>query len=323
MPFSNFPKGFGSGVNIQGMPILNTYATSQAALTTTGKNGVWWVDNTYGLDGNPGTYSQPLKTLSRAVALASANDIVMLKPGHAETISSSTALTLSVANLSIVGLGVGSSRPTFTLGTATSARINVSAANVSISNCIFVANLAAIVTVFNVTTAKDFTVTDCEFRDSSSILNFITIVTTSSTDNAADGLTFMRNRVLGLGTTAATTPIKLGGATDRVWIMDNYINLAILNNTSAVLAHTSKVVTNLEMARNMVFRPNTDTATGGILITTSATTNTGMVHDNYVQAADVAAAILVTAGCNYGMFNNLYDGDADASGFVLPPIGVN
>lgn len=323
MTLANYPKGFSNGLMVQGVPIMMAFSTSQAALGNTAKSGVYWVDNTNGLDGNPGTYTLPLKTLARAVAIAAQYDIVMLKPGHAETISSSTALTMSVANLSVVGIGTGAIRPTFTLDTATTARVNVTAAGVSFANCVFIANFADIATVFTLTTAKDFISDACEFRDTSSILNFLTVVTTNSTDNAADGLMFIGNRVFGAGTTAATTPIKLGGNTDRVTINSNYINLAVLNNTSAVLAHTSKVVTNLEMSDNRVFRPNTDTATGGILITTSSTTNTGMVYNNKVQAADVAAAILVTAGSIYGMFNNLYDGDADASGFVLPAIGAN
>jgi len=89
------------------------------------------------------------------------------------------------------------------------------------------------------------------------------------------------------------------------------------------LAHAALVVTNLEMGFNQIFSGNTDSATGGFLITTTSTTNTGMVHDNYINGLDVAAAILVTAGSKYGMMNNLYDGDADSSGFVLPAIGVN
>ena len=276
--------------------------------------------NTYP-DGTPVIYTS--LALAVAACVASRGDTIIIAPGHTETISSSTALTLSVAGVQFIGLGKGSMRPTFTLDTAATATVNVTAANVSITGCLFIANFADIASVFTLTTAKDFVCSGNEFRDTSSILNFLTIVTTASTNNAADGLTFNANKVSGSGTTAATTPIKIAGNCDRVTINDNYINLAVLNNTSAVLAHTSKVVTNLLMARNKVFRPNTDTATGGILITTTSTTNTGIVCDNYVQHADVAAAILVTAGSIYGMFNNLADGDADASGFVLPAIGVN
>jgi len=225
--------------------------------------------------------------------------------------------------VTIVGLGSGSLRPTFTLDTATTATLKVTAANVAFRNLLIVANFGDIVSAISLTTAKDFSVRGCEFRDTDSTHNFLAIVSTNSTANAADGLDVSQNVIRGSGTTAATTPIKVTGTLDRITINENYINLAVLNNTSAVLAHGALVVTNLLMSKNRVVRPNTDTATGGILITTSSTTNTGMVCDNYVAHADTAGAILVTAGSIYGMFNNLAVGDADASGFVLPAIGAN
>lgn len=271
-------------------------------------------------DGVPRYYA----TLSAAAAVctASRGDVILIAPGHTETISSSTALTLSIAGITIIGLGTGSLRPTFTLDTATSARINITAANITFRNCIFVANFADIVTCFLNNAGPEFALINCEFRDTDSTHNFLAIVTTTVSVNA-DGLMFNGNRVSILGTTAATTPIKVLGTIDRVTINDNFIVKAALNNTSCVLAHGALVVTNLEMSRNKIFSSLTDSATGGILITTSSTTNTGMVSDNYIKALDSAAAILVTAGSIYGMTNNLYDGDADASGFVLPAIGAN
>lgn len=292
--------------------------------STTGNT--WYVSSVTGNNSNDGkSPARPKGSIAGAIsaATASRNDVIVLMPGHTSTISSATGLALNKAGITIVGIGNGNNRPVLTLDTATTATIAVSAANITIQNVVFVANFADVASCFTLTTAKDFTVKNCEFRDTSSVLNFVSIITTGSTNNAADGLSFVGNTVNGLGTTAATTPIKIAGNCDRVTINDNFIVLAILNNTSAVLAHTSKVVTSLLMARNRVFRPNTDTATGGILITTSSTTNTGIVCDNYVQHADVAAAILVTAGSIYGMFNNLADGDADASGYVLPAIGAN
>ncbi len=263
-------------------------------------------------------------TLAAAVAVctASRGDVILVAPGHTETISSSTALTMSVADVTVVGLGNGSQRPTFTLDTAATARINITAANVVFKNCIFVANFADIATCFLNNAGPEFQVINCEFRDTDSTHNFLALVTTTVSVNA-DGLVFNNNRMQIKGTTAATTPIKILGTIDRVMINQNFVTKAVLNNTSCLLAHGALVVTNLEMDNNKIFSANTDSATGGFLITTSSTTNTGMVTNNKVQGLDTAAAILVTAGCKYGMFNNLYDGDADASGFVLPAIGAD
>lgn len=271
-------------------------------------------------DGTPVVY--PTIALASAACVASRGDVIFVMPGHTESISSATTLTMSIAGVTVIGLGKAGLRPVITLDTIATARINVTAANITFANIVFVANFADIATCFILTTAAGFRVLDCEFRDTSSILNFLAIVTTTVSVNS-DGLEFSRNRLSILGTTAATTPIKVANTLDRITINDNFVVKAVLNNTSCILAHGALVVTNLEMSRNKVFSANTDSATGGFLITTSSTTNTGMVCDNYVNGLDVAAAILVTAGSKYGMFNNLYDGDADASGFVLPAIGVN
>lgn len=317
MPISNYPNGFANGVTIRGMPVLNSYP-----------GNIYWVDSVTGSNGNDGTFSRPFASINGAIVAVTAGkgDILMLKPGHVETVSSAAIVNLTKAGMAIVGMGNGSNRPTLTFTTATTANIPITAADVSMTNVLFRINYAAVASVFTATgtaTPTDFCLDNCEFRDLSSVLNAVTIVTGNATANSMNGITLVNNKIGGFGTTAATTPVKLSSATDRVTINDNRIVLAILNNTSAVLAHAANVVTNLEMARNKVFRPSTDSATGAFLITTTSTTNTGMVADNYVNGADVAGALLVTAGSAYGMMNNLYDGDADASGFVLPPIGVN
>lgn len=271
-------------------------------------------------EGLPRVYANITDAL--AACVASRGDKVLVAEGYTQTITSATGIALNKAGVEIIGLGTGSLRPTITYGTNATANIPVTAANVNVRNFVFVSNKADVVSAFTLTTAPEFVIDSCEFRDTSSILNFLACVTTTVSVNA-DGLTFTNNRVQMLGTTAGTTPVKVAGTIARLTIDDNYVIKAVLNNTSCLLAHGALVVTGLEMARNRVFSANTDSATGGLLITTSATTNTGMVFDNKVQALDVAAAILVTSGCNYGMFNNLYDGDANASGFVLPAIGTD
>ncbi len=322
MPTSNYPNGFRFGVSIRSVPLV-----------VTNPGQVFWLGNSAvvgpgpcrgGSDGNDGSFNAPFGTLEYAISRCVANrgDVIFIKPGHAETISNATALTFDKAGVAIIGLGRGATRPTFTFSTANTANIPVTAANVAIHNCLFVANFLAIASVFTLTAAPEFMVDSCEFRDTSSVLNFVAIVTTVvSTNN--DGLAFTNNKVYGLGTTAATTPIKIAATHNRLTITDNQVQLAILNNVSGLLAHGALVVTNLEMARNSVLRPNTDTATGGILITTSATTSTGLVYDNKAGTADIAAAVMFTAGTGYRYFNNLHTGDTDEQGILVPVAATN
>jgi hypothetical protein len=317
VPSSNYPNGFAAGITIRGVPLLQTHPGQ-----------VFWVGNATanllsghkgGSNGNKGTFEAPFATLDHAIGRCTADrgDIIFIKPGHAETISTATTILADVAGVAIIGLGRGTKRPTFTLDTATTAKIPVSAANVLFSNIVFVNNFADIATVFLLTTAPGFTVDNCEFRDTSSILNALTVVTTTVSVDA-DGLSFTGNRVLSLGTTAATTAIKILGTINRLTICDNYFSRAAISNTAVVLAHAALVVSNLDMGRNRVFSPTTDTATGGLLITRTSTTNTGMIYDNYVKSLDVAGMLIVTTGSAYGFTNNHMSGTADTSGIVIP-----
>lgn len=292
---------------------------------------VWFVNSGTGSDtaNNGKNPKNAFATINKAVGSITANngDIIYVLPGHTETISNTTGLALSVAGANIIGLGTGTLRPTLTFSTANTANIPVTANNVSIQNILFVGNFLSIASVFTVTgtaSAKDFIVSGCEFRDTSSVLGFLSIITTNSTANTSDGLTFVKNKIYSHSTSAGPAVVMLC-TNDRVQINDNYINHDGANNNIAVVMNSGALVsTNLEIARNQIFCVNTDTATGGAILVTSSTTSTGMVHDNYVKHLDVAAALMISAtGSKLGEFNNLADGDVDASGYVLPAIGVN
>lgn len=107
------------------------------SLFTTGT--VYYVDSTIGSDGNNGTHpSTPLRTIGEAQtrATASAGDLVLIEPGYTET--RTTALTLSKAGVSYIGLGEGSLAPVITVN-ATVDGISVTGANVVLNNFRFAA----------------------------------------------------------------------------------------------------------------------------------------------------------------------------------------
>lgn len=323
MPTSNFPHGFAGGLTVRGMPLLQTHP-----------GYVFWVYNGLtvdlnhksGSDANNGSFSAPFSTINYAVTQCRANkgDVIMVKPGHAETISTAAILTLNKAGIAIIGLGVGSARPTLTFSTAATANIPVTAANISIQNFLFKANFADIASVFTATgttTPTDFTVENCEFRDTSSILNFLTVVSGNATANSMDGLYFSKNYISSLGTTAATTAIKLSSATDRVSIKDNYGNWAVLNDTAAILAAGTAQITNLDFGRNVLQRPNTS-STGGSFVSGSGNAWTGHCYDNYMYQVDATAGIWIATGHGTALgFSNNYSpitGAADKSALINP-----
>ncbi len=316
---SNFPNGFNNGIQIRGVPIAQTHP---------GK-AFWVSNNTTGLlagqrggsDGNRGTFDSPFASLNYAISqcLANRGDIIFIKPGHAETVSSATALNFNIAGVAIIGLGVGTSRPKFTLDTVNTATIPVSKDNISIQNCQFVANFLAIPATFTLTTAKEFTVQNCYFVDTSSVLNFLTIVKSTGAANTVDGLTFTDNVVVNLGVTSNNTTVLSANDIDRLTISRNYLKWAVQNDKAIAAVISAGVVTNAILADNWCYRPNTTTA-GGSLITVGGTTSTGIVARNYVQTLTTTTDLLFTTTVGLAAFENRVTGVVGATGFVIPAV---
>lgn len=315
MPVSNYPNGFMNGVTIRGVPILQTHPGQ-----------VFFVNNSSvlpeggvgGNNGNPGTYLKPFSTLDYAVGkcTASRGDIICLMPGHAESISSATDLAIDVAGIAVVGLGEGSLRATLTLDTAATATVGVSAANVSIKNVVFSANFADIAEVFT-PTAVNLHVEDCAFEAAGTNLNFLELADTGTTDNQCDGLSFLRCSWIEPDT-ATKSMLAIDADLDQLSVVDCYFNLGVNSSDLPVIAAvaTGKDVTNVQITGNTCIRLND---ANPLLLTADTTTaNTGVVADNFVRHLDVAAELLVTAGTNFGFFNNYATAAVDASGYLLP-----
>jgi len=321
-PASNYPGGF-NNVTIRGVPITQShpgqvYWVSNATPTLPGQVG--------GSDGNPGTFNAPFGTLEYAISSCTANrgDIIFIKPGHAETISSATALAFDVAGVAIVGLGVGTKRPTFTLGTAATTTIAVSADNISILNCRFIGNFLSITAAFTVAAAAYFTIDNCSFTDTSAILGFLSAVKTTVSTNS-DFLQVSNCFIKSDATTKSVAPIVVLNTMTGLTLADNVVVQTVAqNNVSQFLSHAALVMTAALITGNKIYSVNTDSATGAFLVTTSATTGSGIIQNNVVRGLDVAGALMITAAAvQYGLFNNLYIGDVGFSGFVLPAIGTD
>lgn len=314
---SNFPNGFANGLTVRGLPLTQTHP-----------GRVIWVSNSTavlggqrtGSNSGKGTFDAPYSTIDYAIGECVANrgDIIFVKPGHAETLSSAGAITADIAGVAIIGLGSGSNRPTLTLDTATTTTISVTAANVTFKNMIVTANFADIVSAFTLTTAKYFTLEDCHIKATAPNMNFLWVVDTNTTDNAADGLRIANCKWIEPDA-ATRSMIKADATQDDCSVLDTFVSLGVNNNKAAICeAATGKIMTNFRIGRCVVYRLNTDTATGGILYHTDGTTSTGVFFDNRVQHADTAAEILLTASNSIGVFENRASGVAGASGYLLP-----
>lgn len=317
MAISNFPNGFSQGVIIRGVPVNVAHPGLAFYLNNSGVVGPRGLT---GSDANAGTFQRPFATLAGALAQCTAGrgDIIYVMPGHAETISSATALTLATSGVAIIGLGAGNLRPTFTLNTANTATINVTASQVSIINCLFVANFLNIASLFTLTTAKDFTLNACEFRDTSAILNFARIVTVSSTSNAADGLLIQDCQFYGKGTASNSCLVSMAGTNARIGITGNYVAHAAVTDAGLMPIATGKLVTDARILDNILNLVGATSATTGTIITTDGTTNSGIIARNYIQSLDATTEILVTASSGFIFSQNYSSAVADKSGYLLP-----
>jgi hypothetical protein len=97
---------------------------------------IHWVYSVTGNDSNDGAEATPLATLAQAITNATANngDIIVIKSGHTETLTS--AIALSKAGIKVFGLGSGSNAPKFTVNAACDG-INITGANCEVNNLYF------------------------------------------------------------------------------------------------------------------------------------------------------------------------------------------
>lgn len=133
---------------------------------TTGS--VFFVDSgaTNASDNNDGTApSRALATWDGAINKCTANngDIIVLMPGHAETVSTAGGIDYDVAGVKTVGMGHGASRPTITFS-ATDADLDVDAASAHIENVIFTTSIDATTGILDIN-AADCTLKNIETRD--------------------------------------------------------------------------------------------------------------------------------------------------------------
>lgn len=224
MPISNYPGGFAQGVNIRGLPILNSYA-----------GNVFWVDSALGSNGRQGTFDRPFATIDYAVGrcTASNGDVIMVKPGHVETVIAAAGLALDVAGITIIGFGAGSDRPTINFTTAVGADMDVDAANITIVNCLFTGGIDALTGPIDVN-AADFAMINCETRDvTGQATDFIV------TDANADRLWIEGWTHRGAAAAGADTAITIVGGDNITikdfWIDGNFAVAAIENVTTAAV----------------------------------------------------------------------------------------
>jgi hypothetical protein len=308
-PLATGHRRRGSGLTTDMIPELE-----RAIILSRHKGRTVYVDSGVTASGNGDSWGGAYSTLAAALNASLSDDLILVAPGHAEAVTA-TNLAMAKARVSVVGLGQGASRPTFTWGAA-AATITVSAAGCSISNLHCISDFLDVTSAITLTTAKDFRCDGCSFLDSSAAKSFLSIVTTGATANAADGLTFTNNTVIGMDLTT-TAVVSILGALDRLYVADNFVDRLQTNDAGQLVTIAANVIRAAQILRNFLILVGSSGAVG-ILITGSSTTNTGIVAYNFVYSLDTTTVLLSTVGLNLAHFENYYPDAVATSGAIWP-----
>lgn len=201
-------------------------------------------------------------SLAAALPYARANkgDAIVVLPGHTENVSVGTALSTLVAGTRIVGVGVGTNRPTFTFN-AVASRWNIAVANCLFTNLLLNFAGGAAVGIGIDVTAAHARFSGCEFitsalntsradnviRLSAGADDFTFVENIMRGNNAANGVVdnilvnatvararFLRNQ-MSLGVTVATVGlIRFAAIATDCWVCDNYM-ASTLATSSTIL----------------------------------------------------------------------------------------
>lgn len=290
---SNYPNGFPNGVDIRGIPVLNTYG-----------GNLFWVDSGNGSDQKSrGTERRPFATLDYAVGRCTANngDIILLKAGHAETITADSGVDIDVAGIAVIGLGTGDDRPTFTFTTAVAADFKLAAANTTVKNILFVAGIDALTGPVEIS-ADDCALIDSEYRDDDTN-NYETtdvIVTTSTPLRMLiDGFKYIHDG--GSGGTQNQSVIQLNGA-DKAVLRNCHL---VADSGTGVIedATTSDQI----LIENCIVESTEASPTVAILLTG---TTTGTIRNTNLR---VASGTTYLTAANDMQFYEVYGTGTDAT----------
>jgi hypothetical protein len=261
-------SAFPNGVSSWGMPTMG-----MAGIPLSGN--VFFVHSGRGGNSGDGGFDKPFSTLDYAVGRCtdSRGDVIVALPGHVETVIAAAGLDLDVIGITLIGLGRGSNRPTINFTTATTADMDVDAANITMQNFLFTGGVDALAEPFDVN-AADFSLIGCEWRDVTGQATDVIL-----TDNNADRMLIDGHYHNGAAAAGGASAIALVGS-DNVVIRNFRING---NFSVGGIDIRTTAVTNLEIYNGYIWNKNAS----DIAVVDTITASTGRIGpDLFVMLTD-------------------------------------
>lgn len=286
------PRAFPMGHRNRGAgyTVDNRVDIERADVLSLHRGRTWYVDSNVpgGVAGSGDSWGSAVLTLAAAITLAVADDLILIAPGHTESIVAAAGAAISKA-LTIIGLGRGRKRPVFTFATLTTATITIAGSNVWIENCVFVNAIDAQVTMFAVT-GDDVTFAGCEFD----IGNATTQVLLGITITGADRFRFYNNHVHGTADAGATNFVQIVGSAGKQKDFEFIGNTIIGAFTTSLgcINNITVAMVNL-IVRNNVLVNITASATKLVVCLTAST---GAITENRGGIGSGTAPFTIDAG---------------------------
>ncbi len=262
------------------------------SLLAVGNGDVYYVDSGSGSDSASGkSPERALATLDAAIGKCTANqgDQIYILPGHAETVATAGAIAADVAGISIIGLGEGADRPTFTFS-AVDATMIVSGASTVLKNILVKPSIDSVVSPI-VVSGPDCDI-DIEIQDASAAVECVCGVLTTAAAERLDLSLKYRGFIAG---NACVNAVRLVGVdTARI-----YVDFYGVASTAVVEFHTTAChdidITGLFYNNGTTLTKNVvDTATNSTWSVRGWDGNSNSKFsggDNAAMAADDASAI--------------------------------
>jgi len=298
MPVTNFPNGVASF----GVPILGS-----GPIMTTGR--IFFVDSDGGNNGREGSEEAPFATIDYAVGRCVPNngDVIIVKPGHVETITGATSLVVDVAGVTIVGVGQGRTRPVLDF-TNTAGTIEMDAANCRLSNFVVRANVSAITVGINVD-ADDVELDHLYWTFDATGDDFVTMIDITAVDR-----TYIHDCVFESEDAAGgNEAINLTDTEDVV--IEN--NIFRGNWADAVVQFTTTLSARVVIKNNVMYNSDTSVYNG---IDTGTLSSTGVVANNRITALYDTIVTKIYRDGDLTSHNNTFANAVSERGTVLVPV---
>lgn len=270
----------------------------------------------------PGLQDRLNASVVNALAQTSSGrgDTIVVLPGHTENVATAAAWTLK-AGVKILCLGSGQNRPTFTFTTAAS-QIVVSVANVTIDGGIWKAAGPAGTTALTVAapfsvTAAGFTFQNAEMEvgiDADQLCTNVFLLAAGAKD-----CTVQNCYIYGALLSEVTTVITTTGAVDRLKIIGNTIDCAIVTAATGVLLDLSNAAI---IENNIMYNILRNKEASAVYVIKPHASSTGNVIGNFYGTGDggttPATSAWTTFTTNYLHQQNFCVTAVGKSGLLCP-----